>query len=468
MATLNAKFVQNQPTSISGSGVVAGATTIVLASFTQIDGTLLTMTDFGLKGFGTLEPGNSTLEEQISFTGITQNANGTATLTGVSTVLMVSPYTETSGLAQTHAGSTPFVVSNTAGFYNQFVAKDDDASVTGKLTLPNGANTPILGASYVAPTLDTQVASKKYVDDVAVFGAPLANTTTAGIVQEATQAQVDAGTQTGSTGAELFPNPVNLRSRLLSDYVVATGTANAIVLTPSPAISAYTAGQRFSFKVSNTNTATVVLSVSGLSSTAILKSDGATGLSPNDMIAGQIVEVELGTNGFNLMTPVANTVPTGSIQMFAGASAPTGWLLCDGTSYTRATYLGLFNTIGSTFGSSDSSHFNVPDMRGRAPVGVGTGAGGGTSGTGVVTGGSALTARALSAWTGEETHTLTTPEMPAHTHGISDGVHSPESGGGTFNYSAAAASSIVSTSTGGGGAHQNMMPMLSVNFIIKT
>lgn len=459
-------FVQAQPFSLSGAGAVSGATTIVLSSLTQINGTLLTMADFGAVGYMTLEPGNGTLEEQISFTGISQNGNGTATLTGVKTVLMISPYTETSGLAQTHAGATTAVVSNTSGFYNKLLAKDDDAVITGQFQFPNDADTPTLGASYVAPTLDNQVASKKYVDDIAVSGAPDANTTTKGLVQIPTQVQVDAGTATGSTGASLTPTPAELRSRLLSDYIASGGTANAITISPTIAISALTAGQRFTFKVSNTNSGTAVLSVSGLSSTAIFKSDGATGLAPSDLVAGQIVEVEYsGTNGFMLMTPTANTIPTGSIQMFAGTSAPLGWLLCDGTSYTRTTYLGLFNVISTTFGSADSTHFNVPDMRGRAPIGVGTGTGGGTAGTGVITGGSALTARALSAWTGEETHTLTTPEIPAHTHTIGHNTGFGQSGGGsTVDQSS---QDLSSGSTGGGGSHNTMQPVLSVNFIIK-
>ncbi len=304
MTTANFLFAQLQPFSLSGAGVTAGSTTIILSSFAQINGTLLTMADFGAKGYATLEPGNSTLEEQISFTGVTQNTNGTATLTGVHTVLMVSPYTESSGLAQTHAGATPFVISNTSGFYNNLVAKDDDATITGKYTFPNGANTPLLGVSYVAPTLDTQAASKKYVDTVAVFGAPLANPTTAGIVQEATQAQVDAGTQTGSTGADLFPTPAILRSRSLSDYVADTGAADAYVITPSPAISAYVAGQRFTFKVAHANTTNSTLAVSGLSATAILRSNDSTSLVVGDLLVGQIVEVEYnGINGFAMMSP---------------------------------------------------------------------------------------------------------------------------------------------------------------------
>jgi hypothetical protein len=107
------------------------------------------MTEFGTEGYGTIEPGNNTLEEQISFSGITQNSNGTATLTGVKTVLFVTPFTESSGLAKTHAGSTTFTISNDAGFYNAIKGYIDTASIAGAVpatTIVNG-----IGHISVAP-----------------------------------------------------------------------------------------------------------------------------------------------------------------------------------------------------------------------------------------------------------------------------------------------------------------------------
>lgn len=177
------KFVQAQNFSLAGAGAISGATSITLKSLVGIDGALLTMTDFGAIGFGTLEPGNGTQEEQISFTGITQNANGTATLTGVSTVLFVSPYTATSGLAKTHPGSSIFIISNTSGFYDRLAGKADDETITGLWNFPSGANNPTIGTVYVAPTTDLQIATKKYVDDVAIAGAPKATDTVYGIVK---------------------------------------------------------------------------------------------------------------------------------------------------------------------------------------------------------------------------------------------------------------------------------------------
>lgn len=62
-------------------------------------------------------------------------------------------------------------------------------------------------------------------------------------------------------------------------------------------------------------------------------------------------------------------MPTGALTPFAGSSAPTGWLFCDGASLLRSSYSALFAAIGTNFGSADGTHFNLPDLRGRTPVG---------------------------------------------------------------------------------------------------
>jgi hypothetical protein len=63
---------------------------------------------------------------------------------------------------------------------------------------------------------------------------------------------------------------------------------------------------------------------------------------------------------------------TGTIVMYGGATAPSGWVLCDGTSYARVgTYASLYAVVGTTFGSVDADHFNVPDMRGIFARGAG-------------------------------------------------------------------------------------------------
>jgi microcystin-dependent protein len=96
------------------------------------------------------------------------------------------------------------------------------------------------------------------------------------------------------------------------------------------------------------------------------------------------------------------------------------WLPCDGTSYSRTLYDDLFDVIGTSFGVGDgSTTFNVPDFRGRAPIGTGTGTGGAaedTDGGAKPTGGSALTARELGEWGGRETFAIAEANLPTHDH----------------------------------------------------
>lgn len=220
-------FVQSQPFTLAGAGVTIGNSSMTLTSFTQIEGALLTMADFGTIGFGTVDPGNGTSEEQISFSGVTQNANGTATLTGIKTVLFVSPYTQTANFARVHAGGAQFVISNTAGFYNELSALPDDETITGTWTFTN-PNYPRINNAAPLPTDPQQFATKAYVDSVAIAGAPNADLVTKGIVQLATDAQLQAGTDIGTTGASVAAHGSNFRQTATANKVPVAGLTNKI------------------------------------------------------------------------------------------------------------------------------------------------------------------------------------------------------------------------------------------------
>ncbi len=324
MATDNFRFAQLQTFYLAGGGASIGDTSITLASMLDIDGNALSMSGtFGTIGFGTLEAGNGNLEEQISFTGLTNNSNGTVTLSGVSNVAFEYPYTKTSGLLKTHAGSATFVISNTSGFYDEMTSKDDDETVNGLWTFPNGANTPQLGSSYVAPTLNNQVASKGYADSLTFAGAPNATTSQKGIVQLATQAQVDAKTATGSTGASLTATPDLARSTLLSDYVADTGTANTYAIAPSPAVTAYATGQVFTFKASHVNTTASTLNVNTLGAKSIFK-NGSFALAAGDIANGGVYAVEYDGTQFQLLSQQGKPqISQSGIEIFAADGGST-------------------------------------------------------------------------------------------------------------------------------------------------
>jgi len=89
-------------------------------------------------------------------------------------------------------------------------------------------------------------------------------------------------------------------------------------------------------------------------------------------------EVNAGTTtggtGANLVAQVSTLAPTGTVSMFAGSSAPSFWLMCDGSAVSRSTYATLFGVISTTYGSGDgSTTFNLPNLRGRSVIGVGAG-----------------------------------------------------------------------------------------------
>jgi microcystin-dependent protein len=203
---------------------------------------------------------------------------------------------------------------------------------------------------------------------------------------------------------------------------------------------------------------------------------------------------EIYTDGTDVLPATAPAASrSGFLDMYAGASLPANYLWCNGQAYSRTTYASLFAAIGTIYGAGDgSTTFNVPDYRGRAPVGAD--AMGGTAANRLTT----MTAT-LGGAGGAETHTLTTAQIAAHGHNVTDPGHTHtatdsghshgynflQTGGSSFggagsvqqiagSTTTASANISVTTnatgisiqSTGGGGAHNNLQPSLVCNIII--
>jgi len=96
--------------------------------------------------------------------------------------------------------------------------------------------------------------------------------------------------------------------------------------------------------------------------------------------------------------------PTGVINSFAGSTAPSGWLLCDGSAVSRVTYSALFAVIGTIYGVGDgSTTFNLPNLKGKVPVGYNT---------------AETEFDVMGETGGEKTHALTTAELATHLHTV--------------------------------------------------
>jgi microcystin-dependent protein len=193
-------------------------------------------------------------------------------------------------------------------------------------------------------------------------------------------------------------------------------------------------------------------------------------------------------NDFELFTS-----PIGSVTTFAGTASPSNkWAICDGTAVSRTTYATLFSVIGTTYGvGNGSTTFNLPNLKGRTIVGVDA---------------SQTEFDALGETGGAKTHTLTSTEMPSHTHTQNSHNHGQDAhdhelygrygGGGYGNrwslmtssggaiqqafgdsiWAGDALNPVTATNqaetatnqnTGGGAAHNNLQPYIVMNYLIR-
>lgn len=185
-------------------------------------------------------------------------------------------------------------------------------------------------------------------------------------------------------------------------------------------------------------------------------------------VAGPVTATSVSTTTLTVNgNDIANLTPSGIINMFAGTTAPTGWLFCTGQAVSRSTYSALFAAIGTSYGvGNGTTTFNLPDFRGRSAFGLDA-----TQGE----------FAALGQTGGQKS-------VQAHNHGVNDPGHSHNltlptvvaNGGSGLNYAGGGSvwhyldynQDIGSRGTGisiqsAGSGSNNLNPYETVNFIIK-
>lgn len=335
-------LVNNVSTTLNG-GINNSTTTVILTDASS----------FPTAGYVTID------SEAIAYTGKSTN-----TLTGV-----------TRGADNTTAASH----SDTAPVYHLFVAdhhnkiKNEIIAIETSLNL-TASRAIVTNGSGILAVATTTATEIGYVNGVTSaiqtqldLKAPLASPTFTGTITMNTALNFGG---TAGTDQRINMGGINTISREASGALTIATNASDIVLSPVGNVGVKNASPAQALDVTGAIKYSTNF-VTPLTASRAMVTDGSSVLA-----ASAVTSTELGyLSGVTsaIQTQLGANTPPGVIQMYGAASAPTGWLLCDGSAVSRSTYAALFAIVSTTFGTGDgSTTFTLPDMRGVFPKGAGT------------------------------------------------------------------------------------------------
>lgn len=416
-------------TTASGARTNLGATTVGSNLFTLANPSAITFLRFNADnsistlnsadfrtaiGAGT---GNGTVTSITSGSGMNfTTISGTGTITlGTPSTLTSSTTNSASGTTHSHAITTQLPSSTTAGVMLQSGSKTSGGFYGGTTTPTNTTRSNYDGYFYATQLYDG--ANRVYSAGNTNIGTGSTNYAAGNHLHSG------MGTVTSVTGTSPISVATGTTTPVISLNTVpvtkgGTGNTSApsqggvIYASSTSAYSSTSAGTSGYLLKSNGTSApswlsTVPVTNGGTGSASAPTQGGviyASSTSAYSSTAAGTSGQVLTSNGSSAPTWTTVAIPAGVIQQYAGSSAPTGYLLCEGQAISRSTYSALYAVIGTTYGAGDgSTTFNLPNLKGKVPIGLNS---------------SDASFDARGETGGEKTHTITTAELPAHTHSV--------------------------------------------------
>ena len=401
------------------------------------------------------------------------------------------------------------------------VSKISGLGTAAIIDVGTGANQVVqLDGTSKLPAVDgsalTNIGTASIVDGTIVVGDLAANAVTSAKITDGTIVEADLAANAATSAkiadgtiveADLANNAIT--SAKIADGQVATGDIlDGTIVEADLANNAVTTAKIADGTIVEADLANSAVTSAKIADGEIVDADIAVGAaidvsklngvartgSANTFTGDQTVNGDLSVTDVTASGRVKDKsgylAPVGTVNMFAGSSAPEGWLICDGSAVSSATYPDLYAVIGTTYGGNESN-FNLPNMKGKVPVGLDTGD---------------ADFNALNNTGGAKTHALTTAEMPAHNHTAdppntsttTNGSHthtywkhytqvveetygegsgyghvgwitqsSPQTDAAGNHAHTVDIPQFNSGTTGSGTAHNNLQPYIALNYIIK-
>lgn len=216
---LTGGYIGYNPESVFGAFQPVGGTTYRLQSSVGLANTSLTLSSFKSRSgipwtmsmldtdivYATIDPQTSS-SEFVSFTGIVQNPNGTATITGLTRGLSdFYPFTASSTMQRPHAGQAVFIISDAPQLFNEYAAKRNNTVFSGFVEFTSGVGFDVAATSSDECTGSTEYCTKAYIDAGLNQGAATSTETNIGLVELSTNTEIAAGTASSSATGPLVP-----------------------------------------------------------------------------------------------------------------------------------------------------------------------------------------------------------------------------------------------------------------------